>query len=171
MLLQQIEQLEKSQTTYEEQITQLRQHKEECEKLLKSHQSDCNKTFSSPSPTPATSVKSEPLEGSADGHPSPASPPNSINTPSPQHSSEHSTCHSSPSGGGHTTTASFTATDDGGVMIPPASPLLSAPSSSSLSRRKQATPRGLNLDISCADSHRRSSSSSSGDMQSPKVIL
>jgi len=157
-LLQQIEQLEKSTATFEEQITELRQHKETCEKLLQSHQNDCTKSLSSPA---ATSVKSEPASiRSPQGVTSPtASPPASINTPSPQQSPVDSVHHSSPP----LADPMFSPAQPDSVMVPPPS--------SSLSRRKQATPRGLNLDISCADSHRRSSSSSSGDLQSPKVII
>lgn len=122
-ILQQIEQLEKSQTSYEDKISQLRQHKEDCEKLLQTHNQECSKTFS-PQASSATASPSQSIHASS----SPASSPAS-------------------------TTASH----------PSVQP--------SANRRKQTTPR-LNLDVgSCSDLHRRTSSSSSGDLHSPTIVL
>ncbi|KAF6026460.1 kay [Bugula neritina] len=135
-LLQQIQQLEKSQTAYEEQITQLRQHKEQCEKLLSAHYQDCSKKLSTKSPATASSSAAASVAAS-----------------------QSSTAVSSPA------SSSSDATPP-----PPSTNLLAAAASlnTSANRRKQLTPR-LKLDVSCADSHRRTSSSSSGGLQSPVI--
>ncbi|XP_067938628.1 transcription factor kayak-like isoform X2 [Watersipora subatra] len=122
-LLQQIEQLEKSQQSHEERISQLRKYKEDCEKLLESHSQECGRTFSVRSPSSA-SLSSQSSSSAS-----------SVKTPSPA-----------------------VQTDTSHTSMQP-----------SFNRRKQTNPR-LNLDISCSDVHRRKSSSSSGDLQSPPII-